>query len=154
MLEVPSKIFNRKLDEVEIGVSTISLFSKDELDEAQKGYRVDAKNNENKEWIGKEFVVIGNDSCCGAPIIAKVDEEQIPVFSMFHDDWKSLGKVAESFEQYVDVLGMIKETDLYRSDKIAALKNKIKNVVPEESMYYWEDLISAAFDYLAYDYGE
>lgn len=148
MLKVPEKLFNREFEKVEIGISTLSFFPKDNLEKEQIGYGYDQSNAESPKWFGKEFVVIGKDSSLGDPIIAKVDETEIPVFTMFNDDKTSVEKVADSFEQYMGVLSMIKETDLYRRDKIIDLLDEIEAIVPKNSLYYWEELINSAYDYL------
>ena len=67
---------------------------------------------------------------------------------MFNDDKTSVEKVADSFEQYMGVISMIKKTDLYRRDKINDLLDEIEAIVPENSLYYWEELINSAYDYL------
>lgn len=148
MLKVPEKLFNREFEKVEIGISTLNFFPKDNLEKEQIGYGYDQNRAESPKWFGKEFVVIGKDSGLGDPIIAKVDETEIPVFTMFNDDKTSVEKVADSFEQYMGVLSMIKNTDLYRRDKINNLLDEIEAIVPENSLYYWEELINSAFDYL------
>ncbi len=148
MLKVPEKLFNREFEEVEIGISTLNFFPKDNLEKEQIGYGYD-QGTAKSTWFGKEFVVIGKDLNQGDPIIAKVDETEIPVFTMFNDDKASVEKVADSFEQYMGVLGMIKQTDLYRRDKIDVLLNEIEGIVPKNSLYYWEGLINSAYDYLA-----
>ena len=147
MLNVPEKLFNREFEEVEIGISTLNFFQKDNLAKEQIGYGYDQSNAEAKNWFGKEFVVIGKNTSLGSPIIAKVDEAEIPVFTMFENDKSSVERVADSFEQYMGVLGMIKKTDLYRKDRIIELLDEIEGIVPQNSLYYWEDLINSAFDY-------
>ena len=154
MINVPEKIFNREFEEIDVGMSTLSFFKKEDLEKAQIGYKYDNKKDSIKNWKGEEFVVIGNDSALGDPIIAKVDEEEIPIYSMFHDDWSSFERVAESFEQYMGILEMIDKTDLHRRDKIIDLLDEIEEIVPEESYYYWEDLINSAFDFFADTYDE
>ena len=104
MLKVPEKLFNREFEEVEIGISTLNFFPEDNLEKEQIGYGYDQSNAESPKWFGKEFVVIGKNTSLGNPIIAKVDEAEIPVFTMFDDDKTSVEKVADSFEQYMGLL--------------------------------------------------
>ena len=148
MLEVPEKLFNREFEKVEIGISTLNFFPKDNLEKEQIGYGYEQNKENSSNWLGKEFVVIGKNSALGDPIIAKVDETEIPVFTMFNDDKTQVEKVADSFEQYMGVLSMIKGTDLYRRDKIIDLLDEIEEIVPKKSLYYWEDLINSAYNYL------
>ncbi len=148
MLEVPVKVFNREFENIEIGISRFQFFPKENLDEAQIGYQYDKNRVESKNWIGKEFIVIGEDTGLNDPIIAKVDETQIPIYTMFNKDKTTLEKVADSFEQYMGVLSMIDNADLYRTDKVNDLLDEIEEIVPEKSLYYWEDLINSAHNYL------
>ena len=67
---------------------------------------------------------------------------------MFNKDKTTLEKVADSFEQYMGVLSMIDNADLYRTDKVNDLLDEIEEIVPEKSLYYWEDLINSAHNYL------
>lgn len=154
MINVPEKIFNRNFEEVDVGGSVLTFYKKDEIENAQIGFRYDNNKKEIKRWKGNEYVVIGNDSTLGDPIIAKIDEKDIPIYNMFHNDWSSFEKVAESFEQYLGILEMIGNTDLYRRDKIIDLLDDIEEIVPKGSYYYWEDLINSAFDFLADAYEE
>lgn len=147
MLEIPNKLFEIDINDVEIGVSEIHLYGKDEIEQGQEGYRYNGKTKkEIKEWIGNEYIVIGDDSCCGDPIIAKIDEKDIPIYAMFHDDWTTLNKVSDSIEQYADILKMIDETDLENKDEINVLLEKIKQIVPNY-FEYWNDLIMLAYDF-------
>lgn len=150
MLEIPEKLFNREFEKVEIGISTLNFFPKDNLEKEQIGYGYDQNNVNASNRLSKEFVVIGKNLSFGDPIIAKVDETEIPVFTMFKDDktTNNIEKIANSFEQYMGVLSMIKETDLYRKDKIIELLDEIEEIVPQNSLYYWEDLINSAYNYL------
>lgn len=154
MLKVPEELFKREFEKVEIGISTLNFFPKDNLEKEQIGYGYDQSCTESSKWFGKEFVVIGQDSGFGNPIIAKVDETEIPVFTLFNDDKTSVEKIANSFEQYIGVLSKIKKTDLYRRDEINNLLDEIENIVPENSYYYWENLINSAFDFFTDFYEE
>ena len=44
MLKVPEKLFNREFEEVEIGISTLNFFPKDNLEKEQIGYGYDQSN--------------------------------------------------------------------------------------------------------------
>ena len=70
MINVPEKIFNREFEEIDVGMSTLSFFKKEDLEKAQIGYKYDNKKDSIKNWKGEEFVVIGYDSALGDPIIA------------------------------------------------------------------------------------
>ena len=85
MINIPNELFERDIDDIEIGISEIHLFSKEEIEDAQIGYRIDENGNPLEEWIGDDYIVIGNDSCCDDPIIAKIDNKDLPIYSMFHE---------------------------------------------------------------------
>lgn len=148
MLEIPENIFNRNFETIELGANNISFFKKENLEKEQIGYRFDNTKSESKDWFGKEFLVIGKEESSRNPIIAKTNDEKIPIYMMFGNDKITMEKVADSFEGYVNVLNMIDNTDLYRKDKINNLMNDIEKIVPQNSMYYWNGLVNDAFNYL------
>jgi len=149
MLKVPDKIFNIDINDIEVGISEIHIYTKDEIEEAQAGYRYNGVSKEkNEEWIGEEYIVIGNDSCCGDPIIAKIDEEEIKIYSMFNDDWSSLQLIASTFEQFINFLKKIDETNLEDKEECKRLLEQIKTDLPNEAYDYWEGLIVAAYEFL------
>ncbi len=148
MINVPSEIFDRSINDIEIGVSDIHLYSKEEIEEGQVGYRVDDKGNTIKEWIGDNYIVIGHDSCCGDPIITDISDKKLPVYSMFHDDWESLEKITDDFQQYLDILKKIDETDLGNEKDKDNLILEINKIVPNEAEDYWTSIIQNAYDFL------
>ena len=149
MLEIPENIFNRNFETIELGSNSISFFKKENLEKEQIGYRFDSEKSELKDWFGKEFLVIGKEELSRNPIIAKTNDKKTPIYMMFGNDKTTMEKVANSFEEYVNVLNMIDNTDLYRKDKINNLMNNIEKIVPQNSMYYWNGLVNNAFYYLA-----
>ena len=148
MIDIPSEIFDININDVEIGVSDIHLYSKNEIENAQIGYRVDDKGNSIKEWIGDNYIVIGNDSCCGDPIITDLSDDKLPVYSMFHDDWNSLQQITTDFEQYIEILNKIDETDLSNENEKNELISYIKKIVPEDGIEYWSSIIQVAYEFL------
>ncbi len=147
-INVPNKIFDRENDNFQVGLSTIYLYLEDEIDSAQKGYRYNSITNEKiEDWFGDEYVVIGNDSCCGDPIIAKIDEENIPIYYMFHDDWSTIEKIANSFEEFMYILNQIDDANLDDRDDCKMLIEKINKEIKLESYDYWESLIISSFEF-------
>jgi hypothetical protein len=142
MKEIPDSLFERNIEDISISVSDIHLYSRKEIQDAQKGYRVDEDGNYIEEWIGDNYIVIGCDSCCGDPIIADLSDEKLPVYSMFHDDWSSLDKITDSFSSFIDILNKIKETDLSDENARNSLISDITKIVPKEGVEYWEALLS------------
>lgn len=141
-------IFKRDIDDVEVGLSIIHLYSKEEFADAQIGYRITKKGEKIKEWVGDNYYVIGNDSCCGDPIIVDTSDSKLPVYSMFHDDWSMLVKITNSYEQYLDILKEIDNTDLSDEDSCNKLTDKILKSTPKEGNDYWEALIESAYEFI------
>ena len=147
-MEIPECILYKNLKDFEFGTNNLSFFTKEDLAKEQIGFRFDNEQNEKKDWFGKEFLVIGKEINNKNPIIAKTNEPNIPIYMMFDNDKTTIEKVANSYEEYAKVLKMIENTDLYRKDKISCLINSIEEYVPSNSMYYWNDLINSAYNYL------
>ena len=146
MLEIPEKLFNIDVNDIEVGLSEFHMYRKDEIEEAQAGYRYDELTGEPiEDWIGEEYIVIGNDSCCGDPIIAKIDEDELPIYSMFYDDWSSLQMISNSLEQFVNILKKLDKTECKK------IFEEIKKEVPSMSFDYWEGLIAVTYEFLTND---
>ena len=151
MLQVPEKIFNADLKSVDLGLSDILIFEKDEIEKEQIGYRYTGLPGEGEpieDWIGEDYVVIGLDSCCGDPIIAKVDEDELPIYFMHHDDWSSLQLIATSFEQFINLLKKLDKTNLANKEECEHTFEIIKRESPNISLDYWESLISSGYEFL------
>ena len=149
MLKIPEKLLNIEINDVEIGLSDIHIYGRNEIEKAQAGYRYNGLTGELiEDWIGEEYLVVGNDSCCGDPIIAKIDEEEIPIYSMFHDDWSSLQIIAHSLEQFINILKKLDGTNLENKEECKKLLEDIKKEVPNTSSDYWEGLIASAYEFL------
>lgn len=147
-MKLPSKLFERNIDEIEVGISDIVLATKDEIEDYQLGYKVNGVTGEKiDDWFGEEYVVIGEDTACGDPIIAKIDEDNIPIYWMIHDDWTSLTRIADSFEIFLQILEMIEEIDLSVEEDKDDLIQNIINTTNEKAMVYWEALINNAYEF-------
>lgn len=107
MINIPYQIFDRNINEVNISFNGIYLFSKDEIHEAQLGFTIGPDGNDNPDWlelIGTNCLIIGIDTCCGDPIFIDTDDKELPVYSVFHDDWDMVDKIANSFQQFLNIL--------------------------------------------------
>lgn len=152
MLNLPDELFNIDINDVEIGLTDIHIYGRDEIEEAQAGYRYNGLTGEPiEEWFGEEYIVVGNDSCCGDPIIAKIDEEEIPIYYMFHDDWSTLRLIAISLKQFTNTLKDIKKIDLENKEQCKQLLEYIEKTLPNEAYGYWEGLIASAYEFLTDD---
>ena len=149
LMDVPVKLFDRDVEKIKVGAGAFCFFPKENLDDAQIGYLYEKDKTESKRWVGKEFLVIGKNSVKSEPIIAKLDEPSLPIYTLINNERDSLERVSNSFEEYKEVLNMIDNTDLYRRDKITNLLDELKGKVPKESMYYWENVVLSAYDYYA-----
>ena len=141
------KIFENKINDVEIGLNTIHLFKKNEIDEAQIGYRTNQDGIKIKEWIGDNYYVIGEDSMCGDPIIVDVIKKELPVYTMFHDDWNTMRLIAESLDEYINILEKIKNTNLKDKEECDNLLMEINGITSPKAYSYLEDLITGAYEF-------
>ncbi len=145
MLKIPEKIFNSGINDVRIGLGTIHIYNKEEIEKAQAGYRYDEKTGEPiYEWFGDEFVVIGYVSCGDLPIIAKIDEEEIPIYCMFNDNWAAIETIAVSFEQFISFLKKVEATNLINKEECKKLTDEIEKELTRTSTY-WSALIDYAY---------
>ena len=135
LMDVPVKLFDRDVEKIKVGAGAFCFFPKENLDDAQIGYLYEKDKTESKRWVGKEYLVIGKNSVKSEPIIAKLDEPSLPIYTLINNERDSLERVSNSFEEYKEVLNMIDNTDLYRRDKITNLLDELKGKVPKESMY-------------------
>ena len=84
-----------------------------DFESAQDGFRYNPVLNEPiEDWktmIGENFYVIGFEAMLGDPIIADAGTEGFPIYNMMHDDWESLRKVANSFDEFMENLSEIEK---------------------------------------------
>ena len=146
---ISKELFKRDISDIEIGVSVIHLYSEDEFENAQIGYRKNKNGEEITDWIGDNYYVIGHDSCCGDPIVVDASDKNYPVYSLFHDDWSALDKITNSFKDYQEILKTIDNTTLKTEDDADALVSKIAKIAPKEGYDYWEALILSAYEFLS-----
>lgn len=146
--KLPEELFKVDVKDIEIGAGGIYLYDKKEIEEAQIGYRYDDEGNQIKDWFGDEYVVIGQETACGDPIIAKIDEEDIPIYYMFHDDWSTFGLLSKSFSQFEDLLKMVEEINLYDKEDCEQFLNSLKKELPENAYDFWEGLITVGYEFL------
>ena len=141
-------LFKRDIESIEIGLSIIHLFNEEEFDDAQIGYRCNKNGEKITDWVGDNFYVIGHDSCCGDPILVDTSDNNLPIYSLFHDDWTQLDKIANSFKEYIDILKMIEKCDLKDEEENSKLLDNILEKAPKEGHDYWEALIVSSFEFL------
>jgi len=83
----------------------IEIIDSDSFESSQDGYRFNSITNKPiDDWnkmVGKNFYVIGSETNLGDPIIADAGTQGFPIYFMMHDDWESLEKVANSFDEFI-----------------------------------------------------
>ncbi|MGX5598632.1 hypothetical protein [Bacillus cereus] len=83
-----------EIDDIEIETISIHLFSREEFEEGQLGYRVDEEDNSltgDSEGDWKEtWYVIGYDENLGDPIFVDIEDKNYPVMTAMHGegDWE------------------------------------------------------------------
>ena len=142
------RIFKRKVDFMQLYIGGIELVDKKNIDKAQLGYRCHEDGKINEEWIGESFYVIGFDILLGDPIIVKVDEESYPVYSMMHDDWSNLNKIANSYEDFIIVLGILNNAKKRGNLNDEKTILKIKEIISKECVEYWDSFLQTEIEYL------
>lgn len=117
-------------------LSSIHICKKDELENAQLGYRFDpAKNKKIEKWIGDNYYVIGFDDICGDPIIIENDSKDFPVYWMWHDNWTTLEKISSNVENFISILKILNE-NLSINEKLYNIKN-----IENEFYDFWKNRI-------------
>ena len=110
----------------------IEFVDPEDFDYAQEGYRFNPKTNEQiEDWneiVGENFYVIGNETDLGDPIIADAGTEGFPVYFMMHDDWESIEKIANSFDEFVANLKAIEELIKVPNQDRETIKNFIETL--------------------------
>ena len=150
--EALNKIYSNTVDDIiEVGAHNLCMYSREDLDEAQVGFRVDAEGNKLDNWIGDEYFVIGYDSGNGNPIIVKVDEEQIPVYTMKKDNKKSLRLIVDTYDEFIDILKLIEATNLYKKEDCQNLLIQTYVQIPDEAHNFWTLLIAEAYEFYTDD---
>ena len=97
------------LKEIDFKYSRMVYFSKDNIDDGQKGYRYIPDSDEIiNEWPDDNLVIIGLDPSPD-PILLKVDEDNLPVYIFENSDWNYPEVIADSLDDYIKINNMIAE---------------------------------------------
>ncbi len=126
-------------------VAILEIIDSDNFVQAQDGFRFNPiKNKPIKEWnelIGENFYVVGFETSLGDVIIADAGTKGFPIYFMMHDDWDSIMKVANSFNEFIENLKQIENAvNVENQDKevIQKLVEKLDNENGANDFY--EDL--------------
>ena len=141
--KIPKKIFEERIDRVQIIGGMISMCSEDDFNKEQEGYRYNSSGI-IEDWIGDNYYIIGRDSTLGDPIITDINDEKLPVYSMYSDDWGSLSQIASDYETFIKILKKIKEYNLNLNTTKEVAEKLIEEIRMIENKYikYWEDLLT------------
>lgn len=83
--ELLKRIETSKQQDIELGTYEIYLFSQNELEKGQIGYRYDKHKNsliskEHGKWKD-EWIVIGCETDMGDPVFVNIDDDAYPVYT-------------------------------------------------------------------------
>lgn len=79
--ELLKRIETSKQQDIELGTYEIYLFSQNELEKGQIGYRYDKhKSKEHGKWKD-EWIVIGYETDMGDPVFVNIDDDAYPVYT-------------------------------------------------------------------------
>jgi hypothetical protein len=92
--ELESNDVEIEVDDPEVETISIQLFSREEFEEGQLGYRIDEDGNsltgENEGDWEENWFVIGYDELVGDPIFIDINNKKYPVMTAMHGegDWE------------------------------------------------------------------
>ena len=90
--------------------------------------------------------MIGYETLLGDPIIVNIEDSKLPVYSMVHDDWSILYKIANSIDDYRKILKMIIESDLSEKEIVEKILREIELINKGIEISYWEDLLLGVYE--------
>ena len=142
---IPKRVFEERVDNVQIIGGTIYICTEKDFNDEQAGYRYNGISGEIiEDWIGDNYYVIGCDSTLGDPIIIDINDEKLPVYSMYHDDWESLTQIASDYETFIKILKKINEYKLNLSTTQEQATKVIEEIkkIEDKFITYWENLLT------------
>lgn len=126
----------------------IEIVDADDFNQAQEGYRFNPiKNEPIEDWnalVGENYYVIGFDTDLGDPIIADAGTEGFPIYSMMHDYWESLEKVANSFDKFIENLKAIEKIINIKHQDRATIRKFVRKLDKENNTNGFYKLICSA----------
>ena len=118
------------IQKVSCGYLTVTLFSPEELDDAQIGYRAsetgeDLTGINEGDW-NPNWLVIGHEDRCGDPIFVDVSRSTLPVFTAAHgqDRWDP-ELLAFSFSGFVLALNEVDRVCVNRRNPVELKRNPL-----------------------------
>jgi hypothetical protein len=117
--------------EVSFGAGGLRLFASNEIESAQIGYAIDQKGKPLDGWKS-EWLVIGDDTGMGDPLIVDVADSELAVFtSMSGDGIWNLHQIAVSIDAFATCFREFGDLAQGRSNPIEAKKNPLGDAQKE-----------------------
>jgi hypothetical protein len=116
--------------EIQLGCGGMQFFTPEQLQDGQLGYSI---NQEGQSLVGNQegdwrinWVVIGNESCCGDPIFVDTADNKLPVYSAPHGmgEWEP-ELIATSFDNFIEIIKLLMPISQGREDPVALEKNPL-----------------------------
>ena len=143
---------------ISLGYDDIYLFEIDNIEKEQVGYSIDTDGNslitdEEGSWKAN-WLVIGFNENVGDPYFIDTSLKGFPVYTSMHgeDIWE-LTMIADSFENFIEILGCIQKLSVGRENPVAIEANplsdeEVDNLISKietnnikSEIWYWESLL-------------
>lgn len=144
------------LEMISLNLGEIEFFSRNEIDEAQKGFRFNPNTNEIiNDWIGNNYIIIGYDCTAGfgpEPLIIKIDNPDYPIYWLMTEggDWKKPIKVADSltifttaYKKLLDYKTLLESNSL-TAEECNSLILEIEKIVNSSNISWWKNLVMSS----------
>ena len=144
------------LEMISLNLGEIEFFSRNEIDEAQKGFRFNPNTNEIiNDWIGNNYIIIGYDCTAGfgpEPLIIKIDNPDYPIYWLMTDggDWEKPIKVADSltifttaYKKLLDYKTLLESNSL-TAEECNSLILEIEKIVNSSNISWWKNLVMSS----------
>ena len=123
-VDLLNRVFEEKLEDLQLGINGFRFYNKDEIGEGQIGYRCNG-----------DYVKIGD------LILVDINNKKLPIYSLVCDDFSICYKISNSIEDYHKILNMIANYDLSSENKVKQLIIEIKKINVEIDNDYWENFL-------------
>ena len=120
---------------------SVALYPENIFERVQLGYLVDSDGLRNKEWIGKNYYVVGGYGMFGDVLITDISNDSFPIFALPHDDWDKVEMIAKSVEDFSKIIGLINNADINNNDECEKLKTDISKIINTD---FWAIEIDSA----------
>jgi hypothetical protein len=119
----------------------LGIYSENDFDEIQLGYRVDSNGFKNKRWLGNQYFVVGGYGGLGDSLVVDASDDSFPIYALEHDNWDNFEKISNSFEDFVKIISLIENVDFNNKDQCEKLKLDISKITKSK---FWNTQIYIA----------